>query len=104
MQLKLSDNFLNDNKSKNKRSNEGNNYKYQNDEADDVYNYIIDGYRFKGFKSDMSWTGSYYGKYFSCNNMTLLDAFNKFDDEYDNITVKLFRERFGKIIKEGGLL
>lgn len=79
-------------------------YKYRIP-TDEIYDYIINGKRFylewdrvdgsgKSVIEDL-WSGHYDGKYFKTNgNTTILQAFNDFDDRYDDIAADLLKERF----------
>lgn len=67
---------------------------YRRHSKEQVFNYVYEGVRFSYKKSHMTWSGSYNGKYFSCQNCSLEGAFNKFFDEYEDMIIPVFMDRW----------
>jgi len=71
------------------------NVSYEWDEAPDVFNYVMYGIRFPYFNNSSNWIGKYEGKYFSFKG-TPMHAFQLFNDTFDEIAEKGFREKWAK--------
>ena len=67
---------------------------YRRHSKGQVFNYVYEGVRFSYKKSHMTWSGSYNGKYFSCQNCTLESAFHKFFDEYEDMIIPVFMNKW----------
>ena len=67
---------------------------YRRHSKGQVFNYVYEGVRFSYKKSHMTWSGSYNGKYFSCQNCSLEGAFNKLYDEYEDMIIPVFMDRW----------
>lgn len=71
---------------------------YRFNTAEEVLNYVFGGIRFPKnikqgekswtLKSNLMWSGSYNGEYFSCQNVTMRQAFEIFNNNFDTIAAK----------------
>ena len=68
---------------------------YRFDSAPDVFNYVMYGIRFPYFDNASNWIGEYHGKYFSFKG-TPKHAFQAFNDNFNEIAEKGFREKWAK--------
>ena len=73
--------------------------KYKIHNRKDVLNYVMSGYRFKFKKHDtfldITWTGSYKGRYFSTDGESTIDeAYDKFIAEYPSMYNQLFEKEW----------
>ena len=67
---------------------------YRRHSKEDVFNYVYEGVRFSYKKKRMTWSGSYNGKYFACQNCTLEEAFQKFFGEYEDTIIPVFMDKW----------
>ena len=71
---------------------------YQRHSPSEVLEYVLNGYRFVGYGNTMTWKGSYHGKYFSFNNLTMSRAFDEFRGYYFDMQTNIFVRNFKKFL------